>query len=254
MSIHGKPHYQDSITSNFRTNVGQFEKELLRIVNLKEAKMIPINKIIPLIAIMLIAGLSIEAQKNPSMLYKIAEPAITNPGELSSFKGFAIKHNDYLDLFVNANASPNFNVYCFPPYQQCLGIYNQSGLRQFDYQYFYMIVDIVFDKNTKTATFDGTVDIQSDAGQNSQVYIQDIIWEYENNPGSWVTISQSGLSFSNIKFDVKTRGTGQNRQYYIRLRFAPKNVYIGNFNSIGGIPSGKYGFELKPRFTLLTLS
>lgn len=218
--------------------------------------MIPINKIIPLIAIMLIVGLSIEAQKNPGMLYKIAEPAITNPGELSSFRGVNSGADiGFMDLMPECNQPPKYKVYCCGPYGQCIGIYNQSGLRQFEYQNFYMYVDIVFDKKPNKIKLSGTVDITTDPGQNPlHVYFQDIIWEYEGNNGNWQLISQSGLSFSNQSFTAKSRWNGPNKEYYIRLRFTPKNVYIGNFNSIGGIPSGKYGFELKPSFTFINLS
>ncbi len=218
-------------------------------------------KIILIIAILTFSATQIEAQKNPGMLYKIADPAITNPAitnpsELSSFKGMNRNLDEqFMDIMPECHQPPKYTVWCFASYSQCIGIFNQSGLRQYDYQNFYMIVDIVFNKKPKKIKLNGTVDITVDAGQNPlHVYFQDIVWDYEGNFGVWQPLSQSGLGFTNKTFQSKSRWVNGSKEYYIRLRFSPKNVYIGNFNSLGGIPSGKYGFELQPRFTFVTLT
>ena len=102
--------------------------------------MISINKIktmkiILIIAILAFSANQIEAQKNPGMLYKIADPAITNPSELSSFKGMN-RDLDYqfMDIMPECHQPPKYKVRCFASYSQCIGIFNQSGLRNFNYQ------------------------------------------------------------------------------------------------------------------------
>ncbi len=212
-------------------------------------------KIISLIVVALLSVLYLEAQKNPGLLYPDAVPATMNSVEISSFNGMSDKRIEkFMNIIPECDEPPNYNVYCFAPYSQCLGIFNQSGLRNYSYQNFYMVVDIVFDKKPNKIKLNGTVDITVDAGQNPlHVYFQDVIWEYEGGFNSWQLISQTGLGFSNKSFQAKSRWNGPNKEFYIRLRFAPKNIFIGNFNSLGGIPSGKYGFELQPRFTFINL-
>lgn len=147
---------------------------------------------------------------------------------------------------------PLQKVYCYGASNHCLGLYNTGGTRGIQYSQFWSYIELQFDQNYPFVKLSGGLDVDADGGQNLlSAYFDDFIWQIDRGGSfGWQTVSEDGTEFPQINASTRIRSG----KWIIKMRYAPKSIFLGPVSSQGGINPGIYGFSITPRFSIISAS